>query len=108
MASRVMPRHDRVLGGDHETPPIVHQQRAKRMITVLSSAGRDFDCLPDKRLMDRISARRALLGQLRGCLRGRHTGKRNCYRSGLQKCAAIRALHSFVVPRLGQCMIYRL
>src|SRR5215469_8297726 len=77
------------------------------MIAVLSGAGCQFDRPPDELLMDPIPVCRKALGRLLGWMRRSNTGKRNCYRSNLQELAAIRALHSFVVPRLRQCLIGR-
>ena len=57
MASRVVLGQDRVLGGYHDASGLVHEQRSKRVISILSCAGCELDRLPDEFLMDWIHAR---------------------------------------------------
>lgn len=102
---RVMGAQGSVFRREDDMPCIVRQQRPKRMIAIPPGASRQFDRLPDVPLMSRIPARRAAPGPLDGCLRDRHSGKRNRCSASLQKLAAIRDLHSFVVPRLGKVQI---
>jgi hypothetical protein len=43
--------HNRVLGGYHDASGLIHEQRSKRVISILSGADCELDGLPDEFLM---------------------------------------------------------
>jgi hypothetical protein len=56
---------DRVLGGYHDASGFIHEQRSKRVISILSCADCELDGLPDEFLMGWIHARIVSFWQLR-------------------------------------------